>query len=368
MSSYQDTSHTSSEIISAIDTFFNCRNKIVVTTNPGARVTATCNNTILVSDSYSGVHHFYYDQFGDWRIDASYGQMQLTDFVSVEELKDYSHDMSIFIDTTLDNNSWQVIQYAARENIGSSYWPIGAIKKITLNGTVNVINGIYDDSMTFNNQLEYVYIISFIKDRDEYGNTGITFQGFKEEKTFGIKDIALLDSNYNNTNLRNRSSYPGLFYIDNSSSAATWQNCSMRTKVCGTDVNNPGSTFLSVLPEDLRAVLLPAVKKNYNNISVPSDMSYHTTIDYLFLLDATELSYNDFLSYGNLYEYYSTYVTTSDRRVKYGPISRYSSSPIYWWTRTSSLPTWWYVSYEGNVLNGYSKDMLLGFSPAFVVG
>lgn len=375
MSTYNDVSHTSENIKDSINKFYNSRNKLIVNTPAGTMVTASCNGTTFTSTNYSGLHTFYYDQYGIWTITASNSQLQATDTVNIEELKDYTIDMLI-VDSDLNKNTWKTIQSVAQQSMGSSYWPIGALKEITLSGTLGTGVGAltfpcpsgtsYPWDSTF-----YVYIIGFDHNSDIEG-TGITFQAFKHNSDYGIVDVAFEDDYYGADN----STYNGIFEMETTAkSAPNWVDSYMRG-LCNTGDNS----FLSILPYDLKSVIKTCVKKNnYYNSGI------YETQDNIFLLANTEVYGHTGGTYDIVgqeqYDYYINQTSALEHIRKYcyrtrnGSISGFPTlyqykTPIYWWTRSPANGT--NAKYSFIVGDGTGTvsgpNQYLGFTPAFLVG
>ena len=69
--------------------FYATRNKIFVTAPTESYVTASHNGTTLQATEVMGTWTFYYDDFGTWTIFASRGQVNATETITIDELKDY---------------------------------------------------------------------------------------------------------------------------------------------------------------------------------------------------------------------------------------------------------------------------------------
>lgn len=179
------------------------------------------------------------------------------------------------VDTTLNNNSWDVIGAVSSKNLGSSYWSVGDAKQITLNGTVG--------TKTYNNYQPWVYILGFNHNASIEGTNRIHFGCFRSEPTGN--NIALTDADYNTS--------PGTLtaFSMNSTNTNTggWEDSSMRHNILGSDAslvaNAPAGTLLYILPDDLKVVMKPCIKYTDNIGGTNSQMikNVTTTEEWLWL-------------------------------------------------------------------------------------
>lgn len=180
--------------------------------------------------------------------------------------------------SVLNDCSWQLIRWASDAGIADLLWSVGDRKAVTLTewgatGSYAVSAGTY-----------YCYILGFNHNAAREGNNRIHFE-FGFDAISGGNHIAFCGSDFGlawgNTNP---------YYIRmNSSSKNTggWKNSLMRT---GT-LNGSNRSFLSALPDDLKAVL-KTVTKYTDNVgggsgSVESNVT--ATTDTIFLLNVNEI-------------------------------------------------------------------------------
>ena len=111
-----------------------------------------------------------------------------------------------------------------------------------------------------------------------------------------------------------------------------WAQSYMRNNICGTSLTDyPATSFLAVLPDELRAVLKPITKYTNNSGNSTSQSAVTATTDYIFLLGYYEvlgdtIQINEYeASYQQQYDYYKS----EESRIKY----RYNDltySTEYW--------------------------------------
>lgn len=268
----------------------------------------------------------------------------------------------IVVDSILNNNSWETIKKISDSGTGSNYWSVGDRKEVVLNGTVG--------HLTLSNYTAYAFIIGFNHNAELEGNNKIHFQLAKTALSGGT-DICFYDSQYSPD--RSWDAAGAGYFIMNTSktNSGGWQNSYMRNTLCGTNLSNYSGTFISMVPEALRAVFKPVTKYTDNTAGGNSSIeSYVTsTEDYIFLLAEFEVFGST--TTGNTYEqnkqaqyaYYSA--GNSIIKYKYDTIN----AAAYWWLRSPSAGSanrFVDVSRVGG--NDYSDaNGSLGFSPAFCV-
>ncbi len=271
---------------------------------------------------------------------------------------------------SLEQASWAKIKEVSDAGLASQYWNVGDMKKIVLNGTVGMIN--------FNNFETYVYIIGIDHNKKIEG-TGITFGCFKTKD--GV-DIALVDSNYNNS----KGSEDGTKYFNMNhggmSNKYGWKGCDVRYDVLGstnkkngyataTTATNPvANTLMAALPSDLRAVMKPIIIYTKNGVEISnSETEVTDSTDYLPLLGEYEIfgtrTYANSAekNYQKQYAYYSA----GNSKVKYRHDNT-SSTAIY----SVRSPRWnnnyafCVVNTDGNVGAG-DADVPYALAPIFRV-
>ena len=261
----------------------------------------------------------------------------------------------------LNEYTWEEISYISSNGLTEEFgFQAGDAKEIILNGTVGILN--------LSNFTTYAYIIGINHNAAVEGSSLIHFQVGKSALTGGV-DVVLVDSYYMNN---------GLSIMFNMSGSATptneggWEGSFMRNNICGTSLTDyPATSFLAVLPDDLRAVLKP-VTKYTNNIGDASYTSAITaTTDYLFLLSEYEITGSTTLSNKNeanhqqRYDYYSGI----SNFIKY----RYDNpnTAVRWWLRSPNADSSNRFLMITQNSNGeplsYGSSSSYGFTPCFCV-
>lgn len=305
-------------------------------------------------------------EYGTYTLSAQ-GSNPYTGSIDISICQQYSVTPIL---STLNDNSWAIIQTVAQQSLGDNYWAVGDRKAVTVNGTVGTqaINGTY-----------YVYILGFNHNSSREG-TGITFGTFKTALSGG-KDICLVDSHYNDDSTGGQKWF-NMNHSSNTNSGG-WKGCDLRYDVLGsTNSNNNDAgtttatspvsgTLMAALPSDLRAVMKPMNIYTDNTGGGSDTASYVTaSVDYLPLLAEFEIfgtrSYANSAeqNYQAQYQYYKN----GNSKVKYRHSA--TSSTAMWWERSP------YYGGSGNFC-GLSRDgtaasfpakYSIGLAPIFRVG
>ena len=152
---------------------------------------------------------------------------------------------------TLNDNDWDTIKSVSDAGKGSSYWAVGDVKSIQINGRVGNTN--------FSNLTINTFILGFNHNSSREGNNKIHFQIGK----IGTTAVALCDAQYSNNQSGN-----GYFNMNpNNSNANGWKESYMRKTLLGntgTPTSPPANTLLAALPSALRNVMKPVTKYTDN--------------------------------------------------------------------------------------------------------
>lgn len=203
---------------------------------------------------------------------------------------------------TLQEATWQEVDYIARNGLGSRYFYIGQEKTITLSTGEEitlVVLGFNHDDLS-----------------DGSGKAGITF---------GMKDLFATTYRMNPDGVYNE-----------------WENCEMRI----TTLNN----FYNNLPQDLKSVIKNVNKKSING---NLDSTISNISDKLWLLsdvEATGTLSNIYSEEGTQYEYYKTEGTEIKRR------SNGTGNIADWWLRTPSINNRYSFAVNGESGVGYPES------------
>lgn len=327
---------------------------LTVSVDSGAVVTATNGSKTVTGTSVSGTCVLALPESGTWTVSATLnGDSSGTKTVAVEG--NYTTSL-YFVNSTLNNNNWDVISDVSSLGEATNYWSIGDRKAVVLNGTV----GAY----TFSNATYYAFIIGFNHNSTYEGTNRIHFQFGKTALTGGT-DVCFIDSSYNSTGST------AAFRMNlSSTNAGGWSSSYMRSTICGTSLTSYSGTFIGVLPSELRSVLKSVTKYTDNaGSSSTAAANVTATTDYIFLLAEYEVfgstSYvnSNEASKQAQYAYYSA----GNSKVRYGHSN--TSSAVVWRLRSpykGNSASFANVNASGSATYGgahYSR----GFEPGFCV-
>jgi len=328
---------------------------ISVSYTSGAVCTCSNGTTTLTAADTSGSYTFSVSEPGTWTITASASGASRTTTVFIYESGQQENVTVDFVNNTLNNNTWAIIQSVAQEGTGSTYWSVGDRKSIVLNGTIGRLN--------LSSKTLYVFILGFDHNSALEG-TGITFQLGKSALTGGT-DICLVDANYQSSTTTSR------YYTMNTSSTNVggWASSQMRSNVCGTSLTSYTNTFIGAIPSDLRAVLKAVTKYSDNagsRYNSPSLGAISATTEYVFLPSHFEVT-------GQVpYNYYE-----QQFQLQYFYYAAGNSTNKYNYNSTSTRVSWWLRSVNGSssfafmpasTVVGSTSTYSRGFAPCFVVG
>jgi hypothetical protein len=228
----------------------------------------------------------------------------------------------------LNDNSWDVISQVAQAGEGDTYWDVGDVKMITLNGNIG-------DYFTANNLSIGLFILDFNHPMNGVAENNIIFGGFKSAVANGV-DVALCDSKYNSSSMDGSKCFNMNHKGTESGSAGSngyygsnyggWKGTDLRYDILGATSTAPSGyntlkptsnvgydatpatltspkadTFLAALPSDLRSKIrlwTRYVDAVGNKSDV--DANIKATVDAVTLLAEPEIFASR--SYANQYE------------------------------------------------------------------
>lgn len=222
---------------------------------------------------------------GTYTVTATLDGESTTGTVEIAENGESYNIALAYVQTTLNDNSWETIKKVSDAGQGANYWDVGDTKAITINGTVG--------ATSFTNLSINVFILGFNHNASREGTNRIHFKIGK----IGDTQVGLCDSSYGSS-----TSTSGKFTMNTSNTnSGGWANCHMRKTVLGSDATPTSpraNTLLAALPADLRAVMKPITKYSDNTGGGSNTASYVTsTTDYLPLL--SEFEYHGTRTYAN---------------------------------------------------------------------
>ena len=328
--------------------------RIIVTAVIGSTITATKGTTVVTQVNTEGICTLFLPEAGTWTVSASLnGNTSATQTVTIQD--SYSTSFN-FIDSTLNNNTWDIISQVSSAGQAANYWSIGDTKQVVLNGTIG--------QTTFSNYTTYAFIIGINHNSSLEGNNRIHFQIGKTSLTNGI-DISFTDSQYGSA-----ISSTGYFSMNASeTNSGGWASSQMRSNICGTSLTNYSGTFIGIIPSELRNVLKSVTKYTDNtgdNSTTAANVT--ATTDYIFL--PSEYETMGSISQANSNEsskqqQYAYYISNSNLKYIYSD----TSTAVYWWFRSPSsiyAGRFARVTNTGTI-NSAKAQWSRGFSPCFCV-
>lgn len=245
-------------------------------------------------------------------------------------------------DTSLANNTPDIIAAAAKSGQAANYWSVGDKVGIAVNGSFG--------GLSYNNTV-YAFILGFNHNSSVEGGNSIHFQF---GKTAAGVDIAFVNS-YGSTST-------GFCMNTSNTNSGGWNNSYMRKTIC--------PAFLAALPKAWQNIIAACTKYSDNTGGGSNTASYVTaTSDKIWLL--SEMEVQGTRSYANSaeanYQKQYDYYRNGNSKVKYQHTA--TTSACYWWLRSVNAGTtdgFCYVYTDGsaNISNAYRS---FGFAPGFKV-
>lgn len=245
-------------------------------------------------------------------------------------------------DTSLANNTPDIIAAAAKSGQAANYWSVGDKVGIAVNGSFG--------GLSYNNTV-YAFILGFNHNSSVEGGNSIHFQF---GKTASGVDIAFVNS-YGSTST-------GFCMNTSNTNSGGWNNSYMRKTIC--------PAFLAALPKAWQNIIAACTKYSDNTGGGSNTASYVTaTSDKIWLL--SEMEVQGTRSYANSaeanYQKQYDYYRNGNSKVKYQHTA--TTSACYWWLRSvyaSYTYRFCYVYTDGSA-NNYDAYYSNGFAPGFKV-
>lgn len=245
-------------------------------------------------------------------------------------------------DTSLANNTPDIIAAAAKSGQAANYWSVGDKVGIAVNGSFG--------GLSYNNTV-YAFILGFNHNSSVEGGNSIHFQF---GKTAAGVDIAFVNS-YGSTST-------GFCMNTSNTNSGGWNNSYMRKTIC--------PAFLAALPKAWQNIIAACTKYSDNTGGGSNTASYVTaTSDKIWLL--SEMEVQGTRSYANSaeanYQKQYDYYRNGNSKVKYQHTA--TTSACTWWLRSVHASYAYYFCYvhtDGSAASGsayYSR----GFAPGFKV-
>lgn len=245
-------------------------------------------------------------------------------------------------DTSLANNTPDIIAAAAKSGQAANYWSVGDKVGIAVNGSFG--------GLSYNNTV-YAFILGFNHNSSVEGGNSIHFQF---GKTAAGVDIAFVNS-YGSTST-------GFCMNTSNTNSGGWNNSYMRKTIC--------PAFLAALPKAWQNIIAACTKYSDNTGGGSNTASYVTaTSDKIWLL--SEMEVQGTRSYANSaeanYQKQYDYYRNGNSKVKYQHTA--TTSACYWWLRSvcaGSTNGFCDVYTDGSAFNGGAYRSY-GFAPGFKV-
>lgn len=245
-------------------------------------------------------------------------------------------------DTSLANNTPDIIAAAAKSGQAANYWSVGDKVGIAVNGSFG--------GLSYNNTV-YAFILGFNHNSSVEGGNSIHFQF---GKTAAGVDIAFVNS-YGSTST-------GFCMNTSNTNSGGWNNSYMRKTIC--------PAFLAALPKAWQNIIAACTKYSDNTGGGSNTASYVTaTSDKIWLL--SEMEVQGTRSYANSaeanYQKQYDYYRNGNSKVKYQHTA--TTSACSWWLRSvrASHATDFCRGYTDGSANGTDACYSGGFAPGFKV-
>ena len=245
-------------------------------------------------------------------------------------------------DTSLANNTPDIIAAAAKSGQAANYWSVGDKVGIAVNGSFG--------GLSYNNTV-YAFILGFNHNSSVEGGNSIHFQF---GKTAAGVDIAFVNS-YGSTST-------GFCMNTSNTSSGGWNNSYMRKTIC--------PAFLAALPKAWQNIIAACTKYSDNTGGGSNTASYVTaTSDKIWLL--SEMEVQGTRSYANSaeanYQKQYDYYRNGNSKVKYQHTA--TTSACSWWLRSvrASITHLFCSVYTDGSANNNVAYHSYGFAPGFKV-
>ena len=264
--------------------------ELIITTTPGASVTATCDKGGVTGNADNNgnlVLRLVY--YGTYTVVASLMGVSAQKQITVDTVKQYP--MTLMITGLFNSLSWANINTLLSQG-QTSLFKVGDVKTLTLNGT--------GGTLRFSNTTAYATIIGINHNASREGNNKLHLQLALDSANTKLLGTAPMKASATNN--------------------GGWESCRIRTREC--------ANLLNCLPSDLQAVVKTTTK--YTSAGNQST-DIVSSSDKIFLLSefeifgATTFSVPGEKNYQQQYSWYSNH-----SKLKYSS----SNSVTTWWERS----------------------------------
>ena len=306
------------------------QNKVVARGQIGA------NNTSVIELKETGEYAIHAEKDG-----LAYDTTLTINYTGTYEVEIYTPD-------PFSEISIRDIPKITKTGIAPSVWAIGDTRQVKLNGTVS--------AYTFSNETVYMFIIAFDHNASvEMNNEHHIICSFAKSAATGGKDIAFVDSQYNNY-----TSNPCFHMNSSNTTVGGWASSYMRQTIC--------SQFKNAMPSDLRAVLRSRTiyTDNTGGTSGNNSSNVTATTDYVYLPSEFEVQGSS--KYANSYERNHqkqlAYYKNGASKIRYK--SDDTSTAAWWWVRSPYYHTsgqYFCAVYNNGSPVSPSARYAIGFAP-----
>ena len=368
---------------------------ISVTYPVGSTCTATNGSITLTAEGTGGNYLFEVPQPSStpetWTVSCTDGSETRSKSVSITSKWQTEFVFLTYYSMTLNDNSWADISEIALAGTGDTYWDLGDAKEITFKSGATI------GTLSVSGLTLCVFILSFNHVDGNVADNNILFGGFKSGLTNG-KDVALVDSNYNNQVTGATKAFNWEHWSTSSQTSYTyggWRGCDLRYDILGATttapsgygskttsgrtgynatqgtIDNPlANTLMAAIPDDFRVVL--RLRTHYtDNFGNKSTSAGNVTavVDAVSLLSETEIQGGTSNSNPHESEKQTEmgYYAAGNSRIRYKHNAILYAST--WLTTSQAVISYTKAVYtdqngaSGTISNSYS----LGIAPVFKV-
>ena len=290
----------------------------------GARIDVTCSpasagivvnlsgqKTASATTDSSGKCGFEKLDYGEYTISATIGGTEQSKTINIDASKIYDVELGISVSATLNDNDWATISNVSNAGLANSYWNVGDIKTIVVNGQVG--------NTAFSNLSIDAYILGINHNAELEGNNRIHFCIGKVNN----KTVGLIDSRYDEYLVPES----GYFTINYSSdtNAGGWKDCYMRSTIM--------LAIKDTLPTDLQNVLKTVTKYTDNTGGKGDGSASNVTATTETICLEAEFEVHGVRSYANSYE--------QNKQKQYDYYKNGNSKIRYKYNNTNNTAWWW---------------------------
>ena len=280
----------------------------------GIVVNLSGQKTASATTDSNGKCSFERLDYGEYTISATIGGSEKSETVTIDASKIYDISLSISASATLNDNDWATISNVSNAGLANSYWSVGDVKTIVINGQVG--------NTTFSNLSIDAYILGINHNASVEGNNRIHFCIGKVDN----RTVGLIDSQYNQYPMTS-SGYFSMSYGSSETNSGGWNGCYMRSTIM--------PAIKNALSTDLQNVLKTITKYTDNTSGGSDSSSYVTATTETICLEA-EFEVHGVRTFANSYEQNKQkqydYYKNGNSKIRYGYND--TNTSVWWWNRS----------------------------------